>query len=91
MSVYEVSKIFYRLDLEPELLHKLKSDPAEAIKDFKLTPEERRAVLEGDIGALYRMGVHSFLLASTVRHGLFDITREVYERRIREQTPTSVG
>ena len=83
MSVYEISKILYLLDLDADLLQGLKTNPADAIKNFALSPDERRALLEGDIGKLYRMGVHTFLLASTVRHELFGITREHYEQRIR--------
>jgi hypothetical protein len=33
------------------------------VAEFELTEDERRAVLDADFRALYRMGVHSLLLA----------------------------
>jgi hypothetical protein len=82
MSVYKLNKILYLLDMDEAFLQKVKNNPADAIKDFDLTPEERRALLDGDVGTLYRMGVHTFILNSTVRHEVFGVTRDDYIRRI---------
>ena len=38
------------------------NDRATVATGFDLTGEERRAVLEHDVGALYRLGVHGLIL-----------------------------
>jgi hypothetical protein len=37
----------------------MKADPASAIAKYDLTPEERQALLAGDVAKLYRMGVNA--------------------------------
>jgi hypothetical protein len=83
MSVYQLNKIVYLLDMDEAFLAHAKRDPADAIKDFDLTDGEREAVLAGDVGQLYKWGVHSFILNSTARHEVFGVNRENYAKRIR--------
>ena len=62
MSLYALSKLMFRLNREPELQVRFRSDPASVASEFTLTAEERGAVLDHDIGLLYVLGVNGQLL-----------------------------
>jgi len=83
MSLYQLNKIMYLLEVDAAFLAGMKSDPAATIKDFDLTEEERAAVLRGDVGTLYLMGVNMFILDSIARHELFGVARESYVAQVR--------
>jgi len=83
VSIYNLNKIFFLLDIDAEFLAKLRQSPEIAIEQFALEPTEREALLTGNIGSLYKMGVHTFLLTATVRHNLLGVTRDRYERDIK--------
>jgi|EndMetStandDraft_5_1072996.scaffolds.fasta_scaffold1654994_1 hypothetical protein len=83
MSVYQLNKIFYLLDMDEDFLARTKKDPGGATKDFDLTDAERTALLNGDVGQLYKWGVHTFILNSAARHEVFGVNRENYLKRIR--------
>ena len=85
MSVYALNKLFYLLENDPAFRERIKSNPAEVVEEFKLTPEEKAALTSGDVRKLYDMGVHAFLLNSLSRHHLFGVTGENYAPRIRGQ------
>ncbi|MCI0858511.1 MAG: hypothetical protein J4N81_07220 [Chloroflexi bacterium] len=85
MSIYAVSKIFYMLENDASFRERIKSNPIDAIEEFSLSPEEREALTSGDVQALFKMGVHAFLLNGLSRHQLFGVTRENYFPRIRGQ------
>ncbi len=85
MSVYQVHKFLYGLETDEALLQATKRDLATALSGYKLTDEERQALLSGDVAHLYRMGVHGFLLNSLVRAGVLD--RETYMKRIKTALP----
>lgn len=82
MSVYQLNKILYLLDIDESFLQQVKSDPTEAIRDFEMSYDERKALLDGNIAVLFEMGVHTFLLNATVRHEAFGVTREAYVRQM---------
>lgn len=83
MSLYQLNKIMYLLEVDAGFLARMKSDPADAIKDMKLTEDERAAVLSGDVGKLYLMGVNMFILDSIARHELFGVDRNSYLAQVR--------
>ena len=83
MSLYQVNKIMYLLEVDAAFLAQMKSNPADAIKDMDLTAEERAAILSGDVGTLYLMGVNMFILDSIARHELFGVNRNSYLTQIR--------
>jgi hypothetical protein len=62
MSLYSLSKLMFRLNREPELQIRFRNDPSGVVDEFVLNDEERRAVLEHDIGLLYVLGVNGQLL-----------------------------
>ena len=83
MSLYQLNKIMYLLEVDAAFLAQMKSDPADAIKYMELTEDERAAVLSGDVGKLYLMGVNMFILDSIARHELFGIDRNRYLAQVR--------
>ncbi|PKB81724.1 MAG: hypothetical protein BZY88_05960 [SAR202 cluster bacterium Io17-Chloro-G9] len=85
MSVYALNKLFYMLENDSSFRDRMKSIPGEAIGRFTLTAEERKALTSGDVGELYRIGVHAFLLSGLSRHRLFGVDSDNYFPRIRGQ------
>ncbi len=83
MSVYGVNKVCYRVQKDPAFRERLRADPASALADFPLTDVERKALLEGDVATLHRLGAHDFLLGMLPRFELLGLTRNVYIERIR--------
>lgn len=62
MSLYSLSKLIFQLNRDEQLKRSFAAD-SEAVADaYALTDEERRAVLEPDIGLLYVLGVNGQLL-----------------------------
>lgn len=62
MSLYQLSKFLFQLNRDDDLKQRFKADASTAIKNWPLTDEERRAVLEPDIGLLYVLGVNGQIL-----------------------------
>lgn len=62
MSLYYVQKLFYHLLVDPKVKQRFQTDPDATLADYRLTPEELRAIKSFDLAALYRMGVHPLLL-----------------------------
>jgi hypothetical protein len=83
MSVYNINAICYRTVHDRDFRAALKADPQRAIADYDLTPEERQALLDGQVGALAKMGAHTFLLGHLARYGLLGLTDELYSERMR--------
>ena len=87
MSIYYVNKILYLTDNDAEFRKRLREDPRGAIGSFPLRGEELEALISGDVGALYRMGVHTFFLNHIARYELFGVNRDNYLERIRDGMP----
>lgn len=83
MSVYAINEICYKTVHDPEFRERLRADPAAAVAPFELTAEERSALLAGEVGTLYRMGAHSFLLGHLNRYQLLGLTVPIYNERMR--------
>jgi hypothetical protein len=62
MSLYYVQKLLYQLNRDPEFRSRFLADVDTALREFDLTEEERRAVLDADVGLLYVLGVNGQLL-----------------------------
>jgi len=87
MSVYQINKLLYLTDNDPELRKRMMKEPETVLKEFALTPEEREALASGAVGKLYQMGVHTFLLNHLYRYELFGVNRDNYLSRIRAGMP----
>lgn len=62
MSLYYVQKLLYQLNRDPAVRKRFDGDRAELLREYELTDEERAAILDGDIGLLYVMGVNGQIL-----------------------------
>jgi hypothetical protein len=62
VSLYTVQKFLYQLNRDPELQSRHLADPEGSLHGYELTDEERRALLEPDIGLLYHLGVNGQIL-----------------------------
>jgi len=87
MSVYQVNKLLYLTDNDPEFRKRMLAEPEAVLSKFRLTAEERDALISGAVGKLYQMGVHTFLLNHLYRYQLFGVNRDNYLERIRERMP----
>ena len=84
MSLYGIHKTLYLLQNDLDFRERLRTDPFGALADMPLTEEERKALLTGDMAALYRMGTHTFLMSRIPRfNALGGLTREEYQRRLK--------
>ena len=83
MSVYLVNKILYLTDSDAEFRPRMRQDPEATVRGFPLSAEELEALISGSVGALYQMGVHTFLLNHLGRYELFGVNRDNYLERIR--------
>ena len=62
MSLYQLSKLLYVLNRDDAAKAQFKSAPDNFADQFDLTSEERKAVLDRDIGLLYVLGVNGQIL-----------------------------
>jgi hypothetical protein len=87
MSVYAVNYLCRELVRDHDFRAAMKADPATALAKCDITQEERDALLAGDVAALYRMGVNSFLMGYLCRFEVCGLTLDVYNSRIRSAAP----
>jgi hypothetical protein len=62
MSLYYVQKLLYQLNRDSHVRQRFDEDRSELLGEYRLTNEERTAIIEGDVGLLYVMGVNGQLL-----------------------------
>jgi hypothetical protein len=62
MSLYYVQKLLYQLNRDPAVRRRFEADREGLLAEYEFTDEERRAIVDGDIGLLYVMGVNGQLL-----------------------------
>jgi hypothetical protein len=62
MSLYYVQKMLYQLNRDPGMRTRFQANREDVLAEYQLTEEERDALLEGDIGLLYVMGVNGQIL-----------------------------
>ena len=94
MSVYEVNYLCRELLRDKAFREAMRTDPAAALAGRDLTAEEREALLAGDVGKLYRMGVNAFLMGYLPRFQACGLTLETYNERMRAEagrTPELAG
>jgi hypothetical protein len=62
MSLYYVQKLMYELNRDEHIRSRFETDLDALLREYTLTDEERIALVEGDIGLLYVMGVNGQIL-----------------------------
>jgi hypothetical protein len=87
VSAYAVDKVLHRLVIDADFRAALRSEPESmlAAAEPPLEESERRAFVDGNVGALSRAGANSFLLWQLARFGLFGLDNEAYASRVRAE------
>lgn len=62
MSLYQLQKLMYEVNRNPQRREEYRKDAAAFAAGYDLSGEEKQAVLKLDIRALYQLGVHPLLL-----------------------------
>jgi len=62
MSLYGTQKFLYRLNRDPRVQERYRSDRAALLAEYALSEEERDAIDRGDIGLIYVLGANGQLL-----------------------------
>ena len=83
MSVHAIHKICRQVLRDHDFRGRMQSDPAAAIAGFDLTPEERRALLAGDVVTLHYMGVNDFMMGYLARFGSCGLSVPTFNEKIR--------
>ena len=83
MSVYAVNHLCREVLRDHAFRAAMKQDPAAAVARYDLSEEERRALLAGDVAALYRLGVNAFLMGYLPRFEVCGLTLPLFNERIR--------
>ena len=83
MSVLAVNRLLRDLLHNRDFRATMKADPAKALAGLDLTDAERTAILNGDVVALYNMGVNSFLMGYLPRFEICGLNVPLYNERIR--------
>jgi len=62
MSLYQTQKVLFELNREPSLQTQYKRDSEKFLIQYELTQDELKALINGDIGLLYVLGVNGQIL-----------------------------
>lgn len=62
MSLYYLQKFLYVLNRDEDAQYRYRADLDGLLADYELSDEERTALIEGDIGLLYVLGVNGQIL-----------------------------
>jgi hypothetical protein len=91
MSIFAVNHLCREVLRDHAFRAAMKADPAKALAPLDLTDEERRVLVAGDVGTLYRMGVNGFLMGYLARYEVCGLNIEVYNQRMRAVKVDELG
>ena len=91
MSIFTVNHLCREVLRDHAFRAAMKTDPAKALAPLELTDDERRTLLAGDVGALYRVGVNAFLMGYLARFEVCGLNVEVYNQRMRAVKVDELG
>lgn len=85
MSVISINHLCRDVTRNPVLRKAFLRDPEGELAKYprEFTGAERVALLSGDVGTLYQLGVNAYLMGYLARYGLFGLTAEAYSARLR--------
>jgi hypothetical protein len=85
MSIISVNHLCRDITRDPALREAFLRDPSGELAKYprKFSVAERTALLSGDVGTLYQMGVNAYVMGYLARYGLFGLTVESYSERVR--------
>lgn len=85
MSLYEAGKLIHDIFVDESLRTEFRSDPNRVFSKYKLTNEEKEAIVKRDYIALYASGIHPVLLFH------FAQTVDVRDNFMKEVIPKLAG
>jgi hypothetical protein len=91
MSTFAVNHLCREILRDHAFRAAMKADPAKAIAPLDLTDNERRTLLAGDVGALFRMGANAFLMGYLARFEVCGLNVETYNQRMRAVKVDEIG
>ena len=85
MSVYSVDLLCRDITRDKAVRKHFQDNPEDALSKYPhpLSAQEHAALLSGDVGTLYRMGVNAFLMGNLARHRIFGLDANSYGERMR--------
>jgi hypothetical protein len=87
VSIYEVHTICRAALKDDRFRTALTEDPEAALSGFDLDPDERDALLRGDVASLYAQGAHEYVLMWLGRAEVLGLTVPEYMKRITQAEP----
>lgn len=91
MSIFAVNYLCREVLRDHAFRAAMKVDPAKALGPLDLTDEERRALVAGDVGTLFRMGANAFLMAYLARFEVCCLNVGSYNERMRAVKVDEIG
>ena len=91
MSIFAVNYLCREILRDHAFRAAMKADPAKALSSLDLTEQERRALLAGDVGALFRMGANAFLMNYLPRFEVCGLNQASYNERMRAVQVDEIG
>jgi hypothetical protein len=91
MSIYAVNYLCREVLRDRAFRAAMKADPTQALAALDLTNDERRALITGDVGTLFRMGANAFLMGYLARFEVCGLNVEIYNQRMRAVKVNEIG
>jgi len=91
MSIFAVNFLCREVLRDHAFRAAMKHDPAQALAGKDLSDAERRALIGGDVGALFRMGANAFLMAYLARFEVCGLNVDIYNQRMRAEKIDELG
>ena len=91
MSIFAVNHLCREVLRDHAFRAAMKADPAAALEPLDLAADERRALLAGDVGALFRMGVNAFLMNYLARFEVCGLNAGNFNERMRAVKVNEIG
>ena len=91
MSIFAVNHLCREVLRDHAFRAAMKADPAKALAPLDLSDEERRLLIAGDVGALYRLGANGFLMNYLARFEVCGLNADIYNQRMCAVKVNEVG
>jgi hypothetical protein len=91
MSIFAVNHLCRELLRDHSFRAAMKADPGNALMPLDLTDDERRALIAGDVGTLFRAGANGFLMGYLARFEVCGLNVETYNQRMRAVQVDEIG
>ena len=67
MSLYEMQRLIHDLNVQPALVERFRAAPDVVLDEYALDEAERAALRDGDLAALWRLGLHPLMMLHYAR------------------------